>query len=380
MSLILDEHREYLSDRFRLEAYRRAIHETVRPGMVVADIGSGTGILGLFALSAGAARLYSIEATGMIEVARALAAANGFADRFHAVQRHSSEAALPERVDVIVSDFIGRFGFDADILEIYPDAAERLLKPSGQLVPSAITLSIAPVERADAHARVRFWSERHTEFDLSAALGWAINTGYPLRLEERDLLAAPADVIELDVRERARAPLRARAMFTICRAGIVHGVGGWVSARLSAGVTLTNSPGSLERIRRANVFLPLQSQLAVEQGDCLHVALAILPDQHVVNWTVEHRRVNETLSRHAQSTVRGMLTSREDLVRARPEFVPSLTPRGAGRLSVLRLCDGTRTLRDVEDEVYARHPDLFRSRDEAAAFVAEVVSGYARCS
>jgi len=380
VSLILDEHREYLSDHFRLEAYRRAIHETVRPGMVVADIGSGTGILGLFALSAGAARLYSIEATGMIEVARALAAANGFRDRFHAVQRHSSEAELPERVDVIVSDFIGRFGFDADILEIYPDIAGRLLKPNGQLVPSAITLSVAPVERADAHGRAQFWSEQHTEYDLSPALEWAINTGYPVRYGERDLLAAPSDVIEIDVTERPRAPLRARSVFTTCRSGTLHGLGGWMSARLSAGVTLTNSPLSPARIRRANVFLPLQSPLAVERGNCVHLALTILPDQHVVNWTVEHRRSNETLSRQAQSTLRGMLTSRDDLARARPEFVPSLTPRGAARLSVLRLCDGIRTLREIEDELYALRRDLFRSRDEAAAFVAEVVSGYARCS
>lgn len=348
--------------------------------MVVADIGSGTGILGLFALSAGAARVYSIEATGMIEVARALAAANGFADRFHGVQRHSSEAELPERVDVIVSDFIGRFGFDADILEIYPDAAERLLKPNGQLVPSAITLSIAPVERADAHARVRFWSEQRSEFELSPALEWAINTGYPVRLEERDLLAAPSEVIDIDVSARRRAPLRGSAVFSTCHGGTVHGLGGWMTARLSAGVTLTNSPLSTARISRANVFLPLRSPLAVERGDRVHLALTILPNQHVVNWTLDHCRSGETLSRQAHSTLRGMLTSRDDLIRARPEFVPSLTPRGAGRLSVLRLCDGTRTLREVEDEVYALHRDLFGSRDEAAAFVAEVVSGYARCS
>lgn len=380
MSLILDEHREYLSDPARLEGYRRAIHAIVRPGMVVADVGSGTGILGLFALSAGAARLYSIEATGMIEVARALAAANGFADRFHAVQRHSSEADLPERVDVIVSDFVGRFGFDADILEIYPDAAARLLKPGGRLVPSGIALSVAPVEHADAQARIRFWAGRHTEFDLSPALEWAVNTGYPVRLDQRDLLAAPADVIDLGVSERPHVPLRASAAFSICRDGILHGLGGWMSARLGAGVTLTNSPLSPARINRANVFLPLESPVSVERDDRLELALSILPDQHLVNWTLEHFRSGRALSRQSQSTLRGMLTSRDDLVRARPEFVPALTPRGAGRLSVLRLCDGTRSLRQIEDDVFARHPNLFRSRDEAAAFVAEVVSGYAGCS
>jgi len=379
VSVVLDEHREYLSDPVRLEAYRRAIHEIVQPGMIVADIGSGTGILGLFALSAGARRLYSIEATGMIEIARALAAANGFADRFHPVQRHSSEAELPERVDVIVSDFVGRFGFDADILEIYPDAAARLLKPDGRLLPFQISLSVALVERADMHRQVRFWSERHAGFDTSPALEWALNTGYPVQLNQSDFLASSAEVIQLDVRHRAERPLRATVEFAICRPGIVHGIGGWMAARLSPGVTLTNSPEG-ERIRRANVFLPLRSPLSVAPGDRVHLALAILPDQHIVNWSVDHTGANGAASRQTQSTLRGMLTSRDDLARAHPDFVPVLTPRGAGRLTVLRLCDGTRTIRAVEDEVYARHRELFTSRGEAAAFVAEVVSGYTQCS
>jgi protein arginine N-methyltransferase 1 len=379
VSLILDEHREYLSDPARLEAYRRAIHEIVEPGMVVADIGSGTGILGLFALAAGAARVYSIEATGMIEVARALAAANGFADRFHAVESHSSEAQLPERVDMIVSDFVGRFGFDADILEIYPDAAARLLKPGGRIVPSEISLSIAPIEHADAHAQVRFWCERHTGFDMSPAVEWAINTGYPVRLEAKHLLAEPADVVRIDVCQRPLSPLRANVEFAVGRGGLVHGLGGWMTARLTANVVLTNSPLSAGRIRRANVFLPLRSPLAVDRGDRIRVALAILPEQHIVNWTVEHTTARGATSRSTQSTLRGMLTSRGDLTRAHPDFVPVLTPRGAGRLTVLELCDGNRTLREIEDEVYARHRDLFSSRGEAAAFIAEVVSRYSKC-
>ncbi len=376
MSLIVDEHREYLSDPARLDAYRRAIHDIVRPGMIVADIGSGTGILGLFALAAGAARLYSIEATGMIEIARALAAVNGFRDRFHAIQSHSSEADLPERVDVIVSDFVGRFGFDADILEIYPDAAARLLKPEGQLLPSEISLSVAPVERADMHVQVRFWSENRTGFDMTPALEWATNTGYPVELTPGDLLADPVEAIRVQVRERPGSPLRANAQFVIRRAGILHGIGGWSTARLSAGVTLTNSPLAADRIKRRNVFLPLRAPLAVTPGDRVELALAILPDQHIVNWTVSRAGAVGAVSRQAHSTLGGMLTSRDDLVRADPDFVPALTPRGHGRLTVLQLCDGTRTLREIEDEVFARHRDLFTARGEAAAFVAEVVSGY----
>jgi hypothetical protein len=71
-----------------------------------------------------------------------------------------------------------------------------------------------------------------------------------------------------------------------------------------------------------------------------------------------------------------MLLCNEDLGKTQPDWVPRLSPRGLGRLSVLELCDGQKTLSEIEKEVYRRHPALFRSLDEAGVFVAEVVTRY----
>jgi len=71
-----------------------------------------------------------------------------------------------------------------------------------------------------------------------------------------------------------------------------------------------------------------------------------------------------------------MLLPREELARTALSFVPKRSPRADARLSVLELCDGVRPLADIEEEVYRRHGDLFRSADEAAIFVAEVVTRY----
>src|SRR5437667_351055 len=76
MSLMLDEHRQYLSDRIRTSLFRRAIGAVIEPGDVVLDLACGTGVLGLLAMKAGAARLYQVDVTPMIQVARDLARAD----------------------------------------------------------------------------------------------------------------------------------------------------------------------------------------------------------------------------------------------------------------------------------------------------------------
>ena len=50
-----------LFDVQRTRLWKQAIEDVVRPGDVVADAGSGTGILGVFAALGGAARVHAIE-------------------------------------------------------------------------------------------------------------------------------------------------------------------------------------------------------------------------------------------------------------------------------------------------------------------------------
>jgi len=72
-------HRMLLNDVVRMEAYRRAIFQTVKRGDTVLDVGSG--ILAMLACQAGAGRVYAVEQGPVIAAARELATANGFADR-----------------------------------------------------------------------------------------------------------------------------------------------------------------------------------------------------------------------------------------------------------------------------------------------------------
>ena len=382
MSLIVDEHRQYLEDQARVSAYREAVGEVVRPGDVVLDLGSGTGILGLLACRAGARLVYSIEQGGMIGLAREVSRANGFEDRMVFLKGHSTRVDLPEKVDVVVCDQIGRFGFEAGILQFCEDARRRFLKPGGSLIPSRIDLTVAPVECPQVWSQVEFWNSCPAGFDFRPARQWAANTGYPVEFVPEQLLGSPGNLASINLPESTAAPFRSEACVVANKRGTLHGIGGWFTAQLSPSVTMTNSPLSADRINRRNVFFPIDRPVELAPGNCVRARLRIVPSELIVTWKVDVLE-NSTgqngaspKARFSHSTLRGMLLTKEDLDRTQPRFVPQLSSWGEARRSILELCDGSRPLSEIEQEVYRRHANLFRSPGEAAAFVAEVVTRY----
>ncbi len=354
----------------------------MRPGDVVVDLASGTGILGLLACRAGARRVYSIEQGGMIGVARDICRANGYADRVVFIQEHSHRVELPERADVVISDQIGRFGFEAGVFQFFRDARRRFLKPEGKLIPAQIRQWIAPVEAPEMLEQIEFWNNSSSGFNLRPARNLAANTGYPVMLQPGHLLSEPACCATLDLLEFDSDSWSLEVALTVSRAGQLHGIGGWFSAQLSPGASMTNSPLAPDRIDRRNLFLPIDHPVAVEPGNSVRVQMHIIPSELILTWKLEVAEAAAgqngapPKARFSHSTLQGMLLTPDDLRRTQPQFVPQLNPWGRARRSVLELCDGSRALSDIEQEVWRRHSNLFPSLQEAAAFVAEVVTRY----
>jgi protein arginine N-methyltransferase 1 len=376
MSLIVDEHREYLSDPSRVGAYREALRAVVRPGDVGVDLASGTGILGLLALRAGAARVYAIESGDIASVARDIATENGFGDRIRIIEAHSSRAVLPERVDFIVTDLAGRFGFEAGLFEVIRDARLRFLKPGGRIIPSAVSLWIAPVESPEVRGHVDFWSRSIEELTFRSAHAVARSTGYPRAFATSDLLAEGVRMTGADLATDVNV-MSGSAAFSISRSGTLDGIGGWFSATLAPGVELTNAPGHPDRINRRNVFFPLSDRVTVLAGDRVDVTMVIRPETRVVRWKVAVDRAGTRMHSTDTSTFSGMLISKTGVERTRPDFTPSLTEAGLARRTVVNMCDGRTPVAEIERAVYDRHRQLFTSFADAAAFVAEVVTRYA---
>jgi protein arginine N-methyltransferase 1 len=345
---------------------------------VVVDLGSGSGILSLLACQAGAGRVYAIEEGSIIGLARDVAAASPYGDRIVHVRGFSTSVSLPERADIVVTDQIGGFGFEAGAFEYLPDARRRFLRPGGRSIPDRIALCAAPCEHAEARRWVDFWSEPVLGLDFSRVSPMAASSTYAVTLDPSHLLSAGQVIAEVTVDAWSGQPLKGHVSWIIERAGTLHGLGGWFSATLAAGVELTNAPGSPARILRHNVFLPVDP-VAVQPGDRADAAVTVLPNQMMVDWTVtvaDARGRHRARSRH--STFAGLLLSSEDLTRTAPDARLRLSRLGEARRLVLTLCDGAHSVLEIERDVAVRFPDLFAAGEDAARFVAETLTPLAQ--
>jgi hypothetical protein len=138
-------HVAMLNDRTRTSRLIAGIREVVHPGDVVIDIGTGTGILAIAAVRAGAQHVYAIEATGIGKSAMAVFEANEVANRITLIEGWSTQISLPELGDVLISDIIGSEPLAENVLEITADAVNRLLKQDARLLPNRIKIFGLPV-------------------------------------------------------------------------------------------------------------------------------------------------------------------------------------------------------------------------------------------
>lgn len=373
----VERHRQLLEDGVRSECYERAIAATVSPGDAVVDIGCGTGLLSFFACRAGARRVYAIDYDEAIQLARRLAEVNGFGDRVVFLEDLSTRVELPERVDVVLTETLWNFGVGEGLLRSVSDARERFLREGGSLVPCRLELNAAPVECSAAYERFAIWREDIYGLDFQAVKPYAVNNVYTWTLDPAMPLAEPCVAKTIDLGAVHDMDITADMTFSASRDGVVHGVGGWFTAELAPGITLSNGPPNPVPSWQ-HAFFPLERPVPVRSGDGLQVALRSLEEGLAWRWTVKHvpsgDREPVTLD---QSSIKGFLLSPDELRKARPDYKPSLSPLGQAVQFVLGAADGSRSVEAIAEELLHRYPEAIRTRDDAGRLVRNMMAHFA---
>lgn len=370
MSEALSEHIRYLTLPGRNARYREAIAATVTPGQTVADLGCGVGVLGLFCLEAGASQVWGIDSSEAIHLARETMDKAGLADRYHTIAGSTFRTALPERVDVIICDHVGFFGFDYGIIRLMRDARRRFLKPGGAMIPQRIDLMIAGVSSDACLAKAAAWGR-----DLvPEPYRWLEQLGRNLRYSHSfapdELIAAPVALGEIDLAAEGPDFFRLSATLVAERRGRFDGLAGWFDCQLAGDVRMTNNPLSPDSIRRGQAFLPAQESFTVEAGDVIGVTLRFRADDSMISWTIQPPGGAKA---QAMSTFNGTVLTPADMVKDQGRPL-ALSHEGRARAFVLAQVDGARTGEEIAARVIAEWPDMLPGEAAIRDFVKQVLA------
>ncbi len=134
-------HKKMLDDFIRTNSFKQALEKTVSKESVVLDIGTGTGILALFAAKQGAKKVYAVDSSSRsINYAKRMAQDNELSSQIEFIHASSFDVALPEKADILITEVIGNSPLGENIIEIILDAKKRLLKDNAIIIPHELSI------------------------------------------------------------------------------------------------------------------------------------------------------------------------------------------------------------------------------------------------
>lgn len=163
-------HEEMLKDEVRTLTYRNSMwhNKHLFKNKIVLDVGCGTGILSMFAAKAGAAHVYGVDMSGIVEQAKNIVSANGLSDKITIIRGKVEEITLPvDKVDIIISEWMGYCLFYESMLDTVLYARDKWLAPAGMMFPDRATLYVTAIEdRQYKDDKINWWDDVYG-FDMS---------------------------------------------------------------------------------------------------------------------------------------------------------------------------------------------------------------------
>uniref|UniRef100_H0W6X2 Protein arginine methyltransferase 2 n=1 Tax=Cavia porcellus TaxID=10141 RepID=H0W6X2_CAVPO len=216
-------HLEMLADQPRTMKYHSVILQNKESlkDKVILDVGCGTGIISLFCAHHARPKVVS------------------WVQGYTAGGVWVEDVVLPEKVDVLVSEWMGTFEF---MIESILYARDTWLKEDGVIWPTTAALHLVPCSAdKDYHSKVLFWDNAY-EFNLSALKSLAIKEffskpKYNHILKPEDCLSEPCTILQLDMRTVQISDvetMRGELHFDIQKSGTLHGFTAWFSVHFQS--------------------------------------------------------------------------------------------------------------------------------------------------
>jgi len=284
-TLIFSIHEEMLKDEVRTLNYRRAIVDNAHlfKDKLVLDVGCGTGILSMFCVKAGAKHVYAVDCSDIINQARQIVIDNHYQDRITCIQAKVEEMTLPcERVDIIVSEWMGYFLLYESMLNTVIYARDNFLKPGGVLLPDKANMYIAGIEDSEyKQEKLEFWNNVYG-FDMSCIKHIAIREPLVDTVESNAIMTTNCKFMSIDLNTVKVEDLSFTRPFTIrgTRNDFMHALIAWFDVEFSKchkPLSFTTAPTSKYTHWKQTVFYT-QEVLSVSEGEDVKGTLSCKPN------------------------------------------------------------------------------------------------------
>ena len=267
-------HKVMLQDIVRTEAYEKSIADVVKAEHTVLDFGCGSAVLSMFAARAQAANVIGVDRSPFIKNAQNIAIANGFTNITFYHDDHNS-LMLDQKVDVIVSEWMGHCLFYEAMLEPLLVVRDRFLAPNGIMIPAEVKLHVGLVNDEAILEDLCFLEDKPYGLDFTPIAQVPKQQSDLVALDEDSILSSVADMGTLDMHTLARSnkprvfsatlmPSEKTTIFALC---------GWFSAQLSHGVEFSTGPGDIPT-HWDQILFPLPEPFDVDPSTELCITLS----------------------------------------------------------------------------------------------------------
>ncbi|RZC40309.1 protein arginine N-methyltransferase 1 [Asbolus verrucosus] len=175
-------------DQVRTESYRDAIlnNSDSFKGKTVLDVGCGTGILSMFSAKAGASKVYGIDQSDVVYKAMDII--------------RIEDTDLPvEKVDIIVSEWMGYFLLFEGMLDSFIYARDRHLAPGGLILPNKCNLSLVGCSDAERYDKlINFWDDVYG-FSMKCMKNEVLTEAFIETVPQNSIITDPIVLSEIDL-------------------------------------------------------------------------------------------------------------------------------------------------------------------------------------
>ncbi|XP_034243768.1 protein arginine N-methyltransferase 1 isoform X1 [Thrips palmi] len=195
-------HLEMLSDVVRTSSYRDALlkNSSVIKGKVILDLGCGSSILSMFAAKAGAQKVIGIDQSDIIYNAMDIVRENGLESQVTLVKGRLEDTVIPtEKVDLIVSEWMGYFLLFEGMLDSVMYARDKHLAEGGFLLPNRCTMHLVGIDDAGRHSEVvKFWDNVYG-FRMSTLAAEVLKEPFVEVVPKSAIATSSHTLVELDL-------------------------------------------------------------------------------------------------------------------------------------------------------------------------------------